>query len=105
MRTDEWSIETPFFQACVRNGFQRINETSLYREDLRNFYALPLADWSLVFKPQLWAFFVGPPALAYSVYWALFMCGFLAGYYLLFRQLGTPPSLAAFATVMVFSTG
>ena len=49
IRSDEWAIETPLFQAAVRNGFRRINETSFYREDLRNFYALPLADWSLVF--------------------------------------------------------
>ena len=105
IRSDEWAIETPYFQAAVRNRFQRVNETSFYREDLRNFYALPLADWSLAFKPQMWAFFVLPPATAFSIYWALAMCGFLAGYQLLFRRLGVPSWLAAASAVMVFFTG
>lgn len=79
IRSDEWAVATPLFQACIRNGFRRVNETSFYHEDLRNFTALPLKDWSLIFKPQLWAFFVLPPALAYSIYYTLFMCAFLAG--------------------------
>jgi hypothetical protein len=105
IRSDEWAVSTPYFQAAVRNRFQRVNQTSFYLEDLRNFYALPLADWSLVFKPQLWAFFLLPPATAFSIYFALFMCGFLAGYHLLFRQLGVPSGLAAAAAVMVFFSG
>ncbi len=51
VRSDEWAGVTPMFQASVRARFQRINETSVYREDLRNFYALPLRDWGLAFKP------------------------------------------------------
>jgi hypothetical protein len=105
IRSDEWAVATPYFQAAVRNRFQRVNQTSFYREDLRNFYALPLADWSLVFKPELWAFFVFPPATAFSIYFALFMCGFLAGYHLLFRQLGAPAWLAAAASVTIFFSG
>lgn len=105
VRSDEWAIETPYFQAAIRNRFRRVNETSFYREDLRNFYALPLADWSLAFKPQLWAFFVFPPAAAFSLYWALMMCGFLAGYHLLFRQLGVASWLAVVTAVMLFCTG
>ena len=102
IRSDEWSVNTPLVQAAVRNKFQRINETSFYREDLRNFVPLPLKDWSLIFKPQLWAFFLLPPATAFSIYWALFMSAFLAGYYLLFRRLGMPGLLAIAACVTVF---
>jgi hypothetical protein len=105
IRSDEWAVATPYFQAAVRNRFRRVNDSSFYHEDLRNFYALPLADWSLVFKPELWAFFVFPPATAFSIYFALFMCGFLAGYYLLFRRLGIPNLLAAAASVMMFFSG
>ena len=105
IRSDEWAVATPYFQAAVRNRFQRVNQTSFYGEDLRNFYALPLADWSVIFKPQLWAFFVLPPARAFSIYFALFMCGFLAGYHLLFRQLGAPAGFAAAASVMIFFSG
>ena len=105
IRWDEWAFATPYFQAAVRNRFQRVNETSFYREDLRNFYALPLADWSIVFKPQIWAFFLFSPATALSIYYALFMCAFLAGYHLLFRQLGMSAWLAAAAAVMLYFTG
>ena len=105
IRMDEWGLATPYFQAAVRNRFRRINETSFYREDLRNFCALPLADWSLVFKPQMWAFFLLPPAAAFSIYHALLMCAFLAGYQLLFRQLGVPAWLAAAGAVTVYFSG
>jgi hypothetical protein len=92
-------------QAAVRNHFQRVNETSFYREDLRVFYAMPIADWSLVFKPQVWAFWLAPPATAYSIYFAVLMCGFLAGYHLLFRHLGVAPWLAAAGAITIYSTG
>jgi hypothetical protein len=105
IRSDEWAIATPYFQAAVRNRFRRVNETSFYREDLRNFYVLPLADWSLVFKPEVWAFFVLPPGTAFSIYFALFMCGFLAGYQLLLRHLKLPPALAVAASVILFFSG
>ena len=95
IRGDEWSVATPYLQAAVRNRFLRFNETSFYHEDLRNFYALPLKDWGLAFKPQFWAFFVLAPARAYSIYHALWMVAFLAGYQLLFRRLGMSSWLAA----------
>jgi hypothetical protein len=105
IRGDEWSVNTPLFQSAVRNRFQRVNETSFYREDLRNFVALPLKDWSLIFKPQLWAFFLLPPASAFSIYWALYMCAFLTGYHLLFRQLGASAGLACAGAVIVYFSG
>ncbi len=105
IRSDEWSVATPLFQAAVRNKFQRINETSFYREDLRNFVALPLKDWSLIFKPQFWAFFVLPPDIAYSIYYAFFLIAFLAGYHLFFRQLGVTAWLAMAASVILYFSG
>jgi hypothetical protein len=105
IRSDEWAILTPQFQAAVRNGFQRINQTSFYHEDLRNYQPLPLADWSLVFKPQFWAFFILPPANAFSLYFALLMSSFLAGLYLLFREMGVPGEVAIPVTLMVYFSG
>jgi hypothetical protein len=105
VRSDEWAFTTPFFQAAVRNGFQRFNQTSFYREDLRSPSGLPLKDWAIVFKPEMWAFFVVPPALAFSIYWALVMCGCLAGYCLLFRELGASLWLAAAVALLIFFSG
>jgi len=65
IRSDEWAVITPLFQAAVRNGFREVNETSFYREDLRSVFPLPLKNWSLFFRPQLWAFFLtgAPPRI------------------------------------------
>ncbi|RZI72595.1 MAG: hypothetical protein EOP13_14620, partial [Pseudomonas sp.] len=35
IRSDEWAVVTPLTQAAVRNDFQRINQSSYYKEDLR----------------------------------------------------------------------
>jgi hypothetical protein len=108
IRSDEWAFSTSALQAAVRNGFRRTNETSFYREDLRAAsipLGLPLKDWSLVFKPELWLFFVVSPALAFSAYYALMMCGSLAGYQLLLRRIGVDPFVAAAVSVMILFSG
>ena len=105
IRSDEWAVLTPQFQIAVRNGFRRINDSSFYHEDLRNYEPLPLKDWSLVFKPQFWAFFILPPARAFSIYFAFFMAAFLAGLYLLFRELGAPAAVSIAAALAVYFSG
>ena len=105
IRSDEWAVITPLFQAAVRNGFREVNETSFYREDLRSVFPLPLKNWSLFFRPQLWAFFLTGAPTAYSIYFAFLICASLAGYHLLFRELGADELLAASTSVMVFFSG
>jgi hypothetical protein len=105
IRSDEWAGSTALFQACVRNGFTRINKSSFYQEDLRNFYLLPLKDWSLIFKPEIWGFFVLPPATAFSLYYASLMCAFLIGYFLLFRFIGLDSLVAALAALLLYFCG
>lgn len=105
IRSDEWAILTPQVQAAVRNRFQRFNETSFYREDQRNYFMPPLRDWGLFFRPGSWLFFVTPPAAAFSAYWALFMCLFVSGYYLLFLELGVAPMVAGAGSLAIFFSG
>ncbi len=105
IRRDEWSILTPYFQATVRNGFERFNHTSFYGEDLRNINALPLRDWGIVFKPQFWAFFVLAPANAFGFYYGCLMAAFLAGYFLLFQELGLDSEYAVAASLVLFCCG
>lgn len=104
IRSDEWVVWTPFVQAAVNNDFQRINETSPYREDLRNFNAVPLLDWALPFKPQYWPFFFADPALAFSFSHAIFIGMCLVGYAVLFRVLGFPGGWAAGGSLILFFT-
>jgi hypothetical protein len=102
IRSDEWGRWTPFVQVAVNNGFRRFNDTSPYREDLRNVEGLPLRDWGLAFKPYHLPFFVVDPAHAFSFYHAFWIAAFLIGYHHLFRRLDLPTGLAALASVTLF---
>jgi len=105
IRSDEWSVVTPLTQAAVRNGFKRTNHSSLYEEDLRINYGIPLLDWGLLFKPTLWGFFVLDPASAYSLHWFAVMAMFLIGHSLLFARIGMAPAVAGFLSVALYFTG
>ncbi len=105
LRSDEFAVWTPYTQAAVRNAFERFNETSPYREDLRNFNALPLWDWGLLFKPQLWGFFLLPPDRAFSLYHSLLIGSSLVGWSLVFRLWGFTTLWAAAASLLIFFSG
>jgi hypothetical protein len=102
---DEWAVWTPYFQAAVRNRLERFNHTSFYGEDLRNMNALPLRDWGIAFKPQLWAFFVLPPANAYGFYFGSLMAAFIAGYFFLFLELDLSAEYAIAGSLLLFCSG
>jgi hypothetical protein len=102
IRSDEYYMVTPYFQIAVRNGFSRYNELSPYREELRAFFALPLLDWSLPFKPQMWAFFAVDPARAYSFYHWFLIAAFVAGYTILLHQLGVEPAFGTLISLLLF---
>jgi hypothetical protein len=104
IRSDEWAVWTPYVQATVNNGFKRINATSPYGEDLRNFNAVPLLDWALPFKPQYWLFFVADPALAFSFSHAIYFALFLTGYAVLLRVFRFPTGWAVGGSVALFFT-
>jgi hypothetical protein len=104
LRSDEWAIWTPYVQIAVNNGFERLNATSPYGEDLRNFNALPLKDWALAFKPQFWAFGLVDPAYAFSIHHAVLYAAFLIGWPLLLRALGFPAHLAIGGGLLLFAS-
>ena len=96
IRTDEWSVMTPLFEAAVNNDFHEVNATSFYGENLRSFIGLPLLNWGLAFKPLVWPYFVVPPALAYSFFWAATAALMLIGWSLLLREFGFSRAVAGF---------
>lgn len=102
IRSDEWIVLTPLFQTAVLGGFGSENIVSPYHESLKGFFALPISDWSLVFKPQLWGFWIMAPAYAYSLYFAVMWGSFLAGYTILFRQIGIGLTGAVFGSSALF---
>lgn len=100
----EVHIYTPQFQILVNNDFQRINHTSPFAEDLKSLYSLPILDWALVFKPNMWAFFIVPPEYAFSLFHLIALLLFITGYYRLGVTLGAKPSFAfIFSTALFFS--
>jgi hypothetical protein len=102
IRSDEWIALTPLFQIAVRGHFSTIDQISPYHETLRGFWALPILDWSLIFKPQLWAFWILPPSYAYSFYFTVLWVGFLLGYAILLRQLGVSVLVASLGSAILF---
>lgn len=105
IRSDEWAVFTPMVQALVNNDFGRINKTSFYNEDMRNMFALPIADWGMLFKPTLAAFFILDPAHAYSLHWFLLMVLFVIGYARLFRLTGISVIQSYLVSGTVFYSG
>jgi hypothetical protein len=104
IRSDEAAVLTPYFQIAVRNQFGPRDEISPYKEPLKSFWALPIADWGLVFKPHLWGFWLVPPAQAFSLYYFLQAAAFVAGFALLFRQLGATAPLALLGSLVLWAS-
>lgn len=102
IRGDEFAMITPLFQVAVRNDFKRINTTSPYHEDLRNYVFLPLRDWALIAKPAVWAFHLLPPAYAYAFYFYFYCALFLVGYTTLFSRMGFAYGVALASAVLVY---
>ncbi len=102
IRMDEWMVYTPYVQIAVANDFGPTNAFSPYHETLRSFQALPLLDWGLPFKPYHWAFFVLPPANAYSFFFMFMSMAFLCGWALFLRQLRLPPLAAVLIALMLY---
>jgi hypothetical protein len=104
IRSDEWAVATPLFQAAVNNDFRETNETSFYGETLRSFLGLPLENWGAVFKPLVWPFFIASPALAYSFFWAACAALMLIGWSLLLRAFGFTYIVAALTSLILYFT-
>jgi hypothetical protein len=105
IRSDELAVVTPLTQATINNGFERINRTSLYGEDLRINYGLPIRDWGLIFKPTMWLYGLTNPAYAYSVHWFALSALFIFGYAWLFRWLGAAPVVGFTLAAGLYFTG
>ncbi len=105
IRSDEWGVVTPYTQATVNNDFQRYNHTSLYNEDLRINYGMPIYDWGMLFKPTMWGYLFLDPATAFSVHWYLIFALFIIGYYKLFSKVGLRKELALLLSISIYFSG
>lgn len=102
VRSDEWAVYTPFVQIAVRNDLGQVNALSPYHESLISFFALPLADAAMIFRPQMWGFLVLPPAYAYALHWCVLTVAFVLGFALLIRSFGAPAWLSLATALLLF---
>jgi hypothetical protein len=86
IRSDEWCVFTPTVQATVNNNFKRYNKTSIYDDDLRVNWGMPIYDWALIFKPYFWGFYIFTPPYAYSLYYFLNFSFFVFGFLLVIAE-------------------
>ncbi|WP_455864903.1 DUF7657 domain-containing protein [Pantoea agglomerans] len=105
IRTDEYWVQTPLTQALVDNGFHRFNSTSLYNEDLRINYGLPIFDWGLIFKPSQWFYLFLSPAYAFSAYYFSLFVFFVIGFQLFFEKLGLQRKSAFLFSLSLYFSG
>ncbi|WBV22803.1 DUF7657 domain-containing protein [Pantoea piersonii] len=105
IRTDEYWVQTPLTQALVNNHFQRINSTSLYQEDLRINYGLPIFDWGMMFKPALWGYTFLSAPYAFSLYYFSLFSLFVIGYQLFFEKLGLERKSAFVFSIALYFSG
>lgn len=105
IRSDEWVVQTPLTQALVNNGFQRFNHSSIYNEDLRINYGLPIFDWGLIFKPTQWGYLVLPPAYAFSLYYFSLFAFFVIGFQKIIKIMGGDELSALLFSIALYFTG
>lgn len=69
IRSDEWVVNTQMTFAQKNNNFNRMNNNIGAGQDMSVVLDAPYREWSQIFKPHNWAFFVLPFDNAYAFKW------------------------------------
>jgi hypothetical protein len=88
VRTDEWLAWTPavLSQALHDPPFP-VENVSVGAGKTPLLVNLPVRHYSMLFRPQLWGFFVFNVETAYAFYWNVKVCGLLLSFFFLLRAL------------------
>lgn len=73
IRSDEWIFVTQMTIAQSAAGYPRVNHNIEYGRDMSVVGDAPYKDWSAIFKPQNFVFFVLPLAYAFAFKWWLLL--------------------------------
>ncbi|HMS23223.1 MAG TPA: hypothetical protein PKB09_00245 [Candidatus Saccharibacteria bacterium] len=87
IRSDEWLVWTQLTISQSENGFPRFNEDLGTGRDLALHFEIPSKDWSAVFKPHNWAFFILPLEYAFAFKWWFLAYILIIGAYLFATKL------------------
>lgn len=101
VRTDEWAGETPWIFSQAARGFSRDNP-GLGGEGVPLLTNLPARHWSMIFRPQMWAFFCCDFEHAFAFYWNFKWFSFLLGAFLFLRCVANDSYTAIFGALLLF---
>lgn len=87
IRADEWLVWTQITLSQAENGFPRFNEDLGSGRDLSLHFEIPTKDWTTIFKPWNWSFFILPLEYAFAFKWWFLMFLLLVGSYLFFLKI------------------
>lgn len=71
VRSDEWLVTTQGIIAQSASGFPRVNPNLGNGQDMSIVSDVPYRDWSILFKPHTWPYFVLPLEYAFALKWWL----------------------------------
>lgn len=69
IRTDEWVVNTPFTVSQATKNYPLIDDKISEGQDMSVVIDVPYKDWSIIFKPQNWSFFLLPLSIAFAMKW------------------------------------
>jgi hypothetical protein len=101
VRSDEWLVWTPAAIAQANRGFP-VENPSLGAGRAPFLYSLPVRHYTMVFRPQLYGFFLFNLEWAYAWYWNIKIFGLLISMFLLLRVLTRHSWLALFGSLWLF---
>ena len=101
IRSDEWLVQTPLTLSQVQQGLPRLSHIFPGGIDVSVLWNVPYREWSTLFRPQMWAFFVLPPDHAFAFMWWLPAIVLSAAAYALLTTLWRRP-VAALAGSLAF---
>lgn len=89
IRSDEWWVGTPLLKAQAQNGFPSSNPNVGDGQNIDVLSDVPAYNWSQIFRPQNWAFYVLPFDNAFSFrWWAMPVLLLLSAYIFALGMLG-----------------
>jgi hypothetical protein len=104
IRSDEWVGETPWIlsQAARRPRFA-LENPGVGDGAMPLLNNLPVRHWTLLFRPQMWAFFLADLEHAFAFYWNFKWFGLLLGAFLFLRAIARGNSVVAlFGALLLF---
>lgn len=98
IRSDEWLVWTQITISQSENNFSKFNDDLSNGRDLSLHFEIPTKDWSAIFKPQNWSYFVLPIEYAFAFKWWFLMYVLITGaYFFILKML---PGRHLFASIV-----